>query len=365
MSNTKRNGTIDFMRFLFSILIIFAHCNLPSMYSTPEGIFSSPVLGVEFFFIVSGFLMAKVKPTDMPTGKATFRFIIRKYLSFLPVYVFAYVVSITASAIAKGWSFEKTFSNIGSSVNEWFMLQMSGLALFNERTEFIVGASWYLSAMLIAMAVLFPFLYAKRDIFLNVAAPLISICLFSYIYVKKGTLALTTTYGELPVYYGLLRAIAEISLGVFCFNICEKIRDVQVTKLTSFLLTAAELGCYIWVLAGCYSKPYGGWDFAVVLLLAIAVTISFSGKSFSPNIFKAPVFGFLGKFSLALYLNHYVWFRLLRDLNMELAFETEMLIYWGMAFITAFLCIFVTDTIKELWNSKKEHIRRIFIKENS
>ena len=363
MSNTKRNGTIDFMRFLFSILIIFAHCNLPSMYSVPKSIFSSSVLGVEFFFIVSGFLMAKSKPSDMPVGQASFRFIVRKYLSFMPVYVFSYIVSITVSAVTRGWDFEKIFSNIGSSVSEIFMVHMSGLSMFDEHTEFIVGASWYLSAMLIAMAVLFPFLYAKRDVFLNIIAPLLSLCLFSYIYIKQGKLSLTTTYADFPVYYGLLRALAEISLGVFCFNISDKIKDVKVTKVMSFILTVVELGCYVWVLAGCYYIPYGSWDFAVVLLLAISVTISFSGKSYSPIIFSAPVFGFLGKFSLSLYLNHYVWYRLLRDLNMKLDFGTEMLIYLGMAFLSAILCLFTTEIIKELWNTKKSDIKKVFIAE--
>lgn len=364
MSNARRNGTIDFMRFMFSILIIFAHCNMPSMYSDPKSLFASPILGVEFFFIVSGFLMAKTTPTQKTTGNATFEFIIKKYLSFLPVYVFSYIVSITVSALVNGSNFEKIFSNIGSSVNELLMLHMSGLTLFDGRTEFIVGSSWYLSAMLIAMAVLFPFLYAKRDIFLNILAPLISVFLLSYIYMKKGTLSVTTTYDKIPVYYGLLRAIAEISLGAFCFNVNDKLKNVSVTRLMSVILTILEFGCYIWVFVGCYFIMNGDWDFAVVLLLAVAITISFSNKSFSAHIFRAPVFAFLGKLSLSLYLNHYVWFRLLRDLNMKLDFGVEMLVYWGMTFISALLCFFTTEIIRELWNSNKHILKKLFIEES-
>lgn len=363
MSNIKRNGTVDCMRFLFSVIIIISHCNLPSMYSTPQEA-SSLVLGVEFFFIVSGYLMARTKPTDMSVGKASFLFVVKKYLSFLPVYLFAYIVSVIVSAISNGWNSEKIFSFIGGSVNELFMLQMSGLFSFSGVTEFVVGASWYLSAMLIAMAVLFPLLYAKRKAFLNVVAPFLSIGIFIYIYIRKGTLALTIDYDEIPVYYGLLRALAEISLGAFCFNIGEKVRNVKVTALISVILTLIELGGYFSILIGCFFMPCGDWDFIVVLLLAVSVTISFGGKSYSSVIFSAPVFIFLGKFSLYLYLNHYVWYRLLRDLNMELDLATEMLIYWGMTFATAFLCYFTVEIIRELWNSEKSSVVKIFVSEN-
>ena len=48
---SKRNGKIELMRFVFAIVIACFHLNM--------GIFSSGMLAVEFFFIVTGYLLAK------------------------------------------------------------------------------------------------------------------------------------------------------------------------------------------------------------------------------------------------------------------------------------------------------------------
>ena len=55
-SNKKHNGIIGFWKFMFCILILLFHC---AEKMGKNGFFESGRIGVEFFFIVSGYLMTK------------------------------------------------------------------------------------------------------------------------------------------------------------------------------------------------------------------------------------------------------------------------------------------------------------------
>ena len=54
----RRNETVDFLKFLFALVIVIFHGR--KLASSGEfALFQSGYLGVEFFFLVSGFLMMK------------------------------------------------------------------------------------------------------------------------------------------------------------------------------------------------------------------------------------------------------------------------------------------------------------------
>ena len=64
MEKEKRNGTIELLRFIFCMVVLFFHISM-DIYGTDwrqiswEGIFRYGALGVEFFLITSGFFLAK------------------------------------------------------------------------------------------------------------------------------------------------------------------------------------------------------------------------------------------------------------------------------------------------------------------
>ena len=97
----KRNGTIELWRFIFSLLIVMFHSNyIPSYFSGDYNWIKSQSIGVEFFFIVSGFLMAKsAQKYQDNVGTDTGKFILKKYLGILPVYLFAHIISSVVTII--------------------------------------------------------------------------------------------------------------------------------------------------------------------------------------------------------------------------------------------------------------------------
>ena len=61
MKNSERNGTIDFFKFIFFVMIMIYHGRILEP-DRDNWIFCDGFIGVEFFFMVSGYMMAKHCP---------------------------------------------------------------------------------------------------------------------------------------------------------------------------------------------------------------------------------------------------------------------------------------------------------------
>ena len=93
----KRNGAIDFWKFVFCMIIAIYHGRYMGG-SVPYALFKDGgYLAVEFFFLVSGFLMAKSakraeETSRLQLGTETAQFIWHKAKIILPYFIFAYIV---------------------------------------------------------------------------------------------------------------------------------------------------------------------------------------------------------------------------------------------------------------------------------
>lgn len=131
------------------------------------------------------------------------------------------------------------------------------------------------------------------------------------------------------------------------------------------MLTVFELSCYTCVaVMSCLVKRCK-WDFVAVVLLAAAIIISFSGLSYSKELFSSPIFSYMGKFSLSLYLNHVLWIKVLRESNLCLTHTEELIIVWPMIITASLMCMFATDTLLILYRNNKQKIKSFFVKEEA
>ena len=95
MNKPARNGKVDLLKFLFSIIVIIYHFDNAVKY--PFEIFTRGYIGVEFFFVTSGFLFAK------SLSKYTYQketlisnsvgFMKKKFLSFFQYHFFFFAVT--------------------------------------------------------------------------------------------------------------------------------------------------------------------------------------------------------------------------------------------------------------------------------
>ena len=411
----KRNGAIDFWRFVFAAVLVIFHSSMMDIalihpgedYVFPFGLGS---LAVEFFLLTSGFLFAKSmnkkRENDVFSWKNTWTFMKGKVMSFYPAYLICLILTFIAVNITryichvdpylKGLSrtenIREFFVNFGKTLYEATLLRNFGLDF-----ERLLDQAWYLSAMILVMLLLYP-LYAKnKRRFEYFIAPVIAIGLLGFIFMHGQSLLNPSKKYELFykyafTYKGNVRAMAEICLGVVCYRICEWLKKLDFSKLGRVLLAIIELFGYgfaivymhfmanaysnlFWhrlsiqttpfmgedakVLELGYSSQFNAVEFVMLFFLAISVTITFSEKSVISALFNHKIFTLLGQYSLYPYLlysifssNLPLWIRKW-DLADKFTTDQIVLIYCGLTFVTAAIVMAAHMGVKHLLRKRK------------
>lgn len=135
---SRRNGNIDLMRFVFCVLVILYHINnrldLNPPFGLPEkyfSFFSHGKIGVEFFFIVSGYLLAAKAKKNYSAdniAKSTKSFMYRKAMSIFPYHIVGYTLGVYL--LFHYYSLPNTKALIEKLLNlipGFFLLEKSGI----------------------------------------------------------------------------------------------------------------------------------------------------------------------------------------------------------------------------------------------
>jgi len=301
MAKTNRNGAIDVLRFVFCVIIVLRH----SFHAVPEGgkvLMPGGAIGVEFFFIVSGYLMACsaykrfYSDNKLSISTETHTFMKRKASSLLPDLVVASIISmtvVTLTYLPQG----KYAMLIEVSKRIWnpLLLSASGLGSTNEL--------WYLSAMILVMLAYYPLLMKRFEGFVRIVAPLIAIFSLGYIDRKFDSI-LDPAYFIDPIYKGMVRAIGEIALGVALFPLIRFIAKQDLTKVAKTVITLVNVFCLLFAINLMYSRKDKKLDLFIVLLLTVVCVLTFSHQGIAAKLFDNKFSTFLGKLSLTLYLSH-------------------------------------------------------------
>ena len=353
----RRNGLIEVLRFLFSIMVVFYHGKY--LGDGKGALFPSlGFIAVEFFFIVSGYLMAQTaaKKQDLPfdhPGVETLLFLWNKWKRFLPYYCIA-----AGGCIA----FMITHKNIHAQMFLTGLWDFLFLGSTGAKGLLVVSAAWYLSAMLLAMLILYPLLRKYRETFTHIIAPLIAFLLFGYLSAKYGRI--NQYGGDITVIGGqVVRAIAGLSLGIVCHTTVSLLDKIKVTTLTQVLIGITVFVGFLVVFYLCHYGNAEGIDVTLCLMVAILVTLTFwqcnwpalSGKFFS----------YLGEYSLVVYLNHrWIQFFLRSHLPKSLGYRKLMLLFLLASLIISLLIMLLWRWLRFFFYRYGNKIKALFIISN-
>ncbi len=307
---SKRNGEIDVLRFVFALAILIFHFN--ALYDF--GLFRYGNICVEFFFVVSGFLMAKqtskFKAQNLSANEVadnTWSLTLKK---IVPIYAYYFTVVvlqiIIRFIIIQKIPLSDLVNGLFKSIPT-FTLTFMGL-LDNNDVSFYVGNTWYLSALLIASLILYPLLIKFHDFTVKILCPLIAMFFIGYLFV---------TYGKITVwkgwtgycFEGIIRAVGEISLGAFLVPMSD-----AFTKKYSWLVNSEKvpvklfltcLKLFIFAIPGLYACGFAfGNKFSLhaLLFLSLGVMLSFSNVGYC--IKDCAFSRYLGKLSLPIFIFH-------------------------------------------------------------
>ena len=344
MKKTKRNGNIELLRFLFSILIVFHHFDEGVFHGK---LFTAGYLGVEFFFIVTGIFLGKKLKAGKETNRAgSFgaaakegaHYVWKRIGSIYAYFLLASLIGFAAELFAGIVHVTDVFSFAG----DFGFVQLLGLPCLSA-----TGTMWYLCALFFALLLLYPFARQYYDAFVYCFAMLFPPFILGLIVRMNGNLVATTEslFGVFNL--GILRAIAMISIGLVVNELSDRVKSWPVNRLNRFVFTACELGFYPVLFAYLIFVTSGKFDYLAVVLMAFLLIVTMSEKSRLYGKLDGKLTAFCGKWSMMLFLCHFFWVKHIRFLagflpdivpkgvvtnvilGFALTFASSVLVYFG------------------------------------
>lgn len=406
----QHNVTIDFLRFLFSVIVVLHHSRY--VLGDDNCYFLGGSLAVEFFFFVSGYLLlvgadkagrkngagyllpggadmagrkngagylfpggvdmaGRTEAAGLETkgvgagttgiggeatgiggeangigsetngiGSETLHFILHKIRSFLPEFLIAWWIGFVLIGVVRQYGVLDYLKAFGNDFWELTLVKMSGLF-----THGIDGAMWYLSAMLLGMAILYPLLRTKRDLMIHLVCLLLALFLYGYLCQAEGHPRDPIVWLGL-CYKGLVRAIAGLCTGVV---ICMAVRRLKrfspsgLTKTGNALAIGAQLLCLLLTIRYMAEQEPSEYDYFYMFLLMLLVLLSFAGFGLESVLGNSQrlhlLSAFLGKYSLSLYLGHLYFAQHVNELLPEELYsgKIRMTVYLAAAFANGLL----------------------------
>lgn len=341
-----RNLEIELLRFIFSVGIVLCHSHVFAQKGVTT-LLRRGMLGVEFFFVVTGYLMALAvmrKGSDRVSWNDTKTFLQKKVKAFGPDFVISFVIAFFVVFMYDGkYTLKALFTLARNAVWEFSLVFMAGIP-----SKHVNGADWYLSAMLISLLVLYPLACKYREKFLKVIAPTITVVALAVLYNKFGTTA--GTYNRVGWFYvGLVRAFGEISLGAACFPLIQKLQQCNLTAAGRKVVTALEALLLFAILTYFQLGTNKGGDAAAMLMITGLACLAFSGLSNWHSLLKQDLCLFLGKISLDIYLSNVYWAHMMKKLYLGRVEYFKLLVIY---LILVTVSTFVTYKLSQFWRAR-------------
>lgn len=273
---------ITFLKTVFAIIVVLYHFYWEIFKRDADYWFQHGMLGVEFFFMVSGYLMMKKLNTKESTP---WQYTLNHAKKLYPDYIFALMMVVLCRAAiliyTKCLSVRSLFRLCTSALQEGLilhMLQING----NYR---ILGQAWYISAMLMAGFVLY-FLYKKfNKKLVTVIATMISAIMlfvikkhFGFVFVNVQAISVRG-YG---IYMGLARGFINMSFGCLIYYLSDALNNNEKIKICAWvgvLLKIINIISTSVMLFLCCWKGLKNVDILFEILCFITVLLTFSGYS--------------------------------------------------------------------------------------
>lgn len=367
-SRKRRNGTLEFWRFIFCIFVLLFHAERYILGEAPldKGInlafFPHGAIGVEFFFILTGLFLAKSVDSQLQTqpavssiGNDTFNYVLKKYRSIFPYHIAVFIMIFVITAIVENFNWLDIVLLFIQSIPNILLLQMTGIP-----GRVLNGIEWYLSVMMISSAVIYPLCKIRFQLFTKVIAPVSSLLILGYMGQTYGRLTGVLVWNGF-FYRGMIRGFAEIMLGTFAYAIYKNYilpLNGKVSPLKRWLLTFVEWGSYAFTAVFVIMTFPSQYEFSALFFIFIAVILSYSGLTYSGRLFDNHISYFLGKFSLAVYVSQICAISLIRTVLSHLDEYSRIAAMLCLTLLFSIITLVTGDIIIRFFKNKNQYTEK-------
>lgn len=289
LKNT-RNYSFDFFRVIFTLIICFHH--FQGIFN--ENIIKSGYIGVEFFFILSGFLLYKhLKANTEDTAK---EYTIKKLKKLYPEYIFAFIVCFLLQLA----------TNKDNSILDFLFKPFSEILLIQNIGIFkgnINYPLWYLSVLIIGGFIIYECIKKDEKLFTRIIFPIIIVFNFSLLNSLGNGLENWETING--IYMPLLRGIADICIGVLLSSFMEdNDMDSIYKKIDKYYILEYIIELISCILLGYLVIFKTNYEMYSIILIAIIIFACNYKNSLINKLFNSEIYYKFGRITYSMYVNH-------------------------------------------------------------
>lgn len=286
------------IRFILALGVVLFHYHLQWPYQDTEvtGVFERARLGVDAFFILSGFILTHVYDRELVEGRFRYRrFLLARVARIFPLHLaaVAMVVLMVLGARAMGASYDpEGYSLYGLGLT--LLLMQAWFPI--DTTMHWVGPSWSLSAEWFGY-LLFP-VFAWAGLRWR-ERPWILLVLAAALFIGLDALYRELTGRILPHaehYFGTMRLVPEFLYGIALYRIGQQVSLPRRSTIMAALVSAA----IVLVMMHLHVDD----RFIVVAIGPMILSLALLSKAGADKLAGARPLTFLGEASFALYLVH-------------------------------------------------------------
>lgn len=344
----KYSSGINGLRGICALIIVLFHFELYYSFGKIK-IFSAGYIAVEFFFILSGFLIYKSfneKNKDNIANAVS-----GKIKKMYPAYLIALIMLISVYVI-KWYGFNylnwiKQEPNNFNFISELFMVQTTGVTNFN----YINGPAWYVSSLVIntifIMGILKIFKKFSKHIFL-----VLSLSIYTYFYINDFSMSPNyLIFGF--VSSALLRGLAGMSLGCFIYYITDKFSS-SISKMNDKVYNIIQIALFALFMGLLLFRTPSRLNYLIFIPSTLLISLMFCKEGIIDRILSCKLFKYLGIISFEIYIFQSpcsniinCWFS-----NMKQPFVTIFYLFLNLMIAAIFYCC--SCKISKLRRNKNE-----------
>lgn len=298
MNNKTYSWQIDIYRILLIVGVCLMHFE-GQYFDSDHRIFEGMYLAVDFFFILSGYLLYRTYQSKKYEN--AWSFTKPKIIRFFP-YSFIMLICFWTAKIAQdilaGIGTHDLLLNIvhtvlGGTYELLFLHMFLPAYAFN-------GPTWYISVLLVVGYVYYYLLCKMRGG--GIEIPILVIGCYMFMHYSYGSLDITSgTTSIFKITPGIIRGAADMGVGILISQHQGKIKRIYIKRVILLIISIVCIFCF----------PHSYFDYILIFFLAMLVRMEFSNE-----------YQMSGK--AALLFMHF------RDLSLGMYFVHQFIVnYWG------------------------------------
>lgn len=283
-----KKSNIEILRFIFTIMIALHH-----FYIYKIGWLEKGYIAVEFFFILSGYLLINSCERNSSTNAGEYT--LHKIVRFYPHYFFSFFIMSCVIVIEEFMNHEVTFGGLAKMTIESLpeILMIQNIGIYGGGNNYPV---WYFSVLIVGGHILYFLINKYESLMINFILPIVVMMGCTYIFLGNNVDMWASVNG---IYIPFVRGIVDMSIGVISYKIGKKFINIK-----SWCFDFLYMICICLIIMLFATKEY--YDNYFLIVFATMIICGFHDNIWLEKISKKiqRIVQRLSEIAFPIFLNH-------------------------------------------------------------